>query len=752
MPRAVTTKVYRSFVKGLITEASPLTYPPDASLDEDNCILYRKGNRTRRLGFDFEDDFEYNSLGAFTEHAIMEYRWETVSNVANLNFLVVQAGHKLHFYDMAAEPLSSGLKSFSVDLSDFTAPNASDPENCQVAMVGGKGLLFVSGSQFEPFYVEYKQDQDTILTKKIYVLIRDFKGVDDSLANSEEPTFLTNLHHYNLRNQGWLDPGSGSGSIGTVYYYNQFGELASYAGPPSTPITTYYNQFKRYPPNSKQWWVGKNQNNQNFNPEFISKYFTGNNRAPRGHFVLNAFYKDRSAMSGVAGIPVESVDERPPTISFFSGRVWYGLNGDVFYSQVCDDKSKAGFCYQEADPTNEDMSDLIATDGGVVPIPECGKVVRLFPAGSGMMVFATNGIWYISGTTAGFSATDISVSKISPIGCESPNSIVEAEGQIFWWSKVGIMGMNPKTGIFGPIDGSFEKLNISETTIQTFYNENIPEDAKPYVKAVFDASSNTIQWLFRDNTLTGNYRYNRVLNFDVTLGAFYPWTVTSTPNAHIIGIFTTPRLNAVYNETDVVNSVFQTVTNSSASDVVIDLLNTEARQTFIKYLVIAGTEYTFGTFNNDNYCDWETYLGTGLSYMSFIETGEELLEDTMRKKQTPYVFTYFQRTEENFVDPDADDIYTVDKPSSCYMQIKWDWADTATSGKWSTKFQAYRHRRVPVLNPNDPIFDTGFSVVMSKHKIRGWGRAMRFRFECDEIGKNFNLLGWAAEVSGTTKV
>ena len=57
MSRAETAKIYRTFVKGLITEASPLTYPENASIDEDNMILYRKGNRSRRLGIDFESGY-----------------------------------------------------------------------------------------------------------------------------------------------------------------------------------------------------------------------------------------------------------------------------------------------------------------------------------------------------------------------------------------------------------------------------------------------------------------------------------------------------------------------------------------------------------------------------------------------------------------------------------------------------------------------------------------------------------------------
>lgn len=39
-----------NFVGGLVTEASPLTFPENASLDEKNFVLNRDGSRRRRLG------------------------------------------------------------------------------------------------------------------------------------------------------------------------------------------------------------------------------------------------------------------------------------------------------------------------------------------------------------------------------------------------------------------------------------------------------------------------------------------------------------------------------------------------------------------------------------------------------------------------------------------------------------------------------------------------------------------------------
>ena len=726
MARAKTNRLYRTFVKGLITEAGALTYPPDASIDEDNCVIFRKGNRSRRLGMDFEDSYALSVYSSPGTYSTRTYRWESVNNDANVNFLVHRIGTSIYFYDLSQSSLSSGLKSFSVDLTSFVAPNITQLEFGEVSMVGGKGYLFVVGEKLEPFLVEYDPDTDSISTQRIYIQIRDFQGVNDGLANDEEPATLTNLHKYNLMNQGWLDPRN-AGSGATVDYFDQFGGIDTYAGPTTGVINQYFAHWSKYPANNKQWWVAKHATTGVFTPDILATFFNGTTRAPRGHFVLDAFYKDRTAVSGVDSIPVEAVTDRPPTVSFFAGRVWYACNSTVYFSQVLDDKAKAGFCYQEADPTSEDISDLIASDGGVIPIPEMAKAVKLVPIGSGLLVFGTNGIWYVSGTQAGFTATDISVSKINPIGTDSPDSVVEAEGQVFWWSRVGIIGMSQKSGMFGPVEGSFERSNVSEQTIQSFYIHDIPESSKSYAKGVYDPATNSIQWLFRSGATPSVYMYDRVLTFDLTLGAFYPWTV-STPGPYISDIFTTLSLNELTDQESI-------------------------RSTFIKYLCAvpqAGAyKYTFGYFKSAKFADWFTFNGVGAPYMSFVETGYELLEDAMRKKQAPHVFCYFRRTEENYVA--AGDDYTVDKPSSCYFQVKWDWAHTSTSNKWSSKVQVYRHRRQPGFLDEDLTFDTGFPIVISKNKVRGSGKAIQFRFESDEIGKDFDLLGWAVPFEGNTE-
>jgi hypothetical protein len=83
--------------------------------------------------------------------------------------------------------------------------------------------------------------------------------------------------------------------------------------------------------------------------------------------------------------------------------------------------------------------------------------------------------------------------------------------------------------------------------------------------------------------------------------------------------------------------------------------------------------------------------------------------------------------------------------------VKWDWANTSNSNKWSSKIQVYRHRRLPQFSEDDLTFDTGFPIIVSKNKVRGSGKAIQFRFESDEIGKDFDLLGWAVPFEGNTE-
>lgn len=514
------------------------------------------------------------------------------------------------------------------------------------------------------------------------------------------------------------------------------------------PISAFFSAIGRYPGNNKQWWVAKATADDpttgvvmgDFQPSVLDKTYSGNNRAPRGHFILNAYTKDRAAVSGIADIPSDSETTRPNTVTFYSGRVWYASGSNVYYSRIIEHKHQVGMCYQEADPTSEDISDLIDSDGGQVTIPEAHSITRLLPFNNGVFVFAINGVWFISGGDSRFSATNINVDKVSNFGTKYSNTIVQVDDTVYWWSEVGIQALQQSSGQFGPIPGKFGNTNIAEQTIQSFYN-SIPDTCKVSAKACYDTRNNTVQWVYSSDSGAAR-RYDSVLIFDVTLQAFYPWAVSYESGfPQIVGVFLDiGTLSSTIIE-KVVDNSSNIVTANDGSEVSISVTDSQTvnRPTNLTYVTKVGNQLTFSKFNNRNFSDWQTYDGTGLPYNSFVETGYELNNDAIRKKEAVRVFVFFRRT-----DNDVEGV-----PSSCKMITKWEWSGNVNSNRWSREVEVYRPSRF--LESPDTSIEENFPVLVSNNKVRGNGKAVQFRFGTDEIGRNFDLLGWSVLFAGNTK-
>lgn len=758
MSQAKTNKLYRTFLKGLVTEASPLTFPPDTSYDEDNCLIFVAGNRSRRLGIDFEEDYAFSDYGLSEDnavnHALIEYVWRNVQDVEGLDFLCHQSGNKVYFYNCSGTPVSANQKSFSVDLSLYTVAGYVGAETVPVQMISGKGYLFIASSCINPLIVEYDPLTDTISVDTIEILIRDFDGVDDTLAVDEEPTTLSNEHKYNLMNQGWVATATQTVSSPTLF--GKFRQLT----PPNTTTTVdiiqkYKTVIGKYPGNNKQWFLGKVEIEADgyrpgdFNPTLLNKVHVGNSRAPRGHFIYSAFNKDRSAVSGIPGLAVAQEATRPSTIAFASGRIFYGHTNNVYFSQILSEKHKAGLCFQDNDPTAEDLSDLLDNDGGVIPIPVADKIVLTKEVSNGIMVFANNGVWLISGGEKGFSATDYQITKVSAIGTDAPHSIVDTENHIYWWSKTGIQRLEQQQGMFGST-GAFTSVNLTENTIDRLIKD-IPATLRKYVKGAFDYGTNTVHWLYADAVVGKSYFYNKFINFNIVTESFFPWSLPSESFPYVTGLYVTSDINRIDN--DQIIYVDSDVVYVNSEEVIIEGTQLSAKDSFINYVVaysnVSTYFFTMGNFTNDNYVDWEKWDDEGSEYNSFVETGYEILDDATRNKAIIYLQPFFRQTEENFI-PDGDD-YTLDQQSSCYLTTKWDWSNTSASNKWSTKIQAYRLQRVPPVDPSNLSLNTGFKIVTTKNKIRGTGRAIQFRFECSEANRNFDLLGWQVFYTGVTE-
>lgn len=759
MSRAATNKLYTNFSKGLVTEVSPLAYPENASIDEDNCEILSNGDRVRRFGFDRITTVDALPTKMITttvanDRRIHSHVWTTVDNNPDLDFLVVFINGTIYFYEITGvgdELPAYTEKAFTIDLSSYklSTATASDVDNSHVSFASGKGELFIVNKYIEPLRVQFFDgEEETFVVSTITIKVRDHYGIEDGLGVEEEPTTLSAEHHYNLLNQGWLFPGgtSSSGSAGAdplitppgqlgrrftqrdyltydyVPVFNVDGTTPSNAG----PIQQYFTAIGRYPSNAKVWWAGKDAEG-NFDPQLLLKTFFGNTRAARGHFVINAFAKNRSEVSTIAGLDTETINTRPEAICFTSGRVFFGHESTVYMSPVLETTDRVGQCYQEADPTSEDISDLIPTDGGFIEIPDADHILSLKPLADGIVVLARNGVWFINSGGQGFTAIDYTINKVSDIGIQARESAVIAGEMLFWWTKQGIQVITPATGQFGAIPGKFQQQNITEQTIKTFYNE-INEFTRDSVKGAYDPSSNAVYWLYKNEA---NTRERKILKFDLRFNAFIPSTITGTtvvPMDLFIGQYYVknaqyPTFLTFLGIQKRWNSPSQSYRDFLCNCQFVERRYVDGKDGFDNHRGTIGGEFPDPDYIKDN-------------YESYIESGYEVMEDGLRKKQTPFLGVFFKKQ-----------FNLSGVSSSCFMLVKWSWSNNESSNKWHGPIQVYRPRTTPALASLDEDY---YDVIYSRNKVRGSGRAIQFRFYENRENYAFRLTGWHAFYQGNT--
>ena len=84
--------------------------------------------------------------------------------------------------------------------------------------------------------------------------------------------------------------------------------------------------------------------------------------------------------------------------------------------------------------------------------------------------------------------------------------------------------------------------------------------------------------------------------------------------------------------------------------------------------------------------------------------------------------------------------------NSCKMIGRWDYANPNT-GKQTEGKEIYRFNSLMLDNVGDSEADYGYTVIETKNKVRGSGKALSLRFESSE-GKDFELLGWSLDITG----
>jgi len=741
-------KAFRSFVKGLITEANQLTFPENASIDEANFVLNRDGSRFRRLGLDYETAYALTSSG-YTADDIKEGKqsfhvWESPGGDTTVSLGVVRIKDKLWFMNLLTTSPSANLKNSGSPVTLSGLAN-SDIETSVI----NNNCIIVSKDLSKPVLLKYDPSTGEVSQSEITLEIRDIYGVDDGLFLDTRPTTLSSQHKYNLRNQGW------NKNIVTA--------------PGTDALDYHYAETGQYPSNSDTWTLGKISNAtssdyEKYDPDTLVKNSQSNYQIAKGSFIIDAFDRGTSRMDKsdvTSGLPTDKEEGRISTITSYAQRIFYSgiessvANGDdkspnysgyIFFSKVIKNDEDLGKCHQEADPTDPGINDLITTDGGSIQIPDITRVVKIIASQASVLVFCENGVWEVYGDTGGFVATSFQASKVSTNGILNPNSVININGNFVYWSKAGIYLLKPDTA-----SGRFAAQSISLTSIQKLYLE-IPEVGKNNCKGFYDEKENTIRYLYNDSTdyTTLNYpnKYNKELIYDLTLGAWYKNEISdiSGTSPYIADYINIPGYSISTREETVLRGTDTVLVTSGDTVVATDDVPI-SRTTQFSFLTITGTSFTVSKYSDDSFVDWKTADGVGANYSSYIYTGYELFGDVMRTKQIPYLFLYLQKTEDGFKASGTDLVLT--KQSSCNVQAQWGWSNSAANGKWGRPFEAYRLlRNYTPSGASDP-FDSGESMVVTKNKLRGSGKSISL-YIYSSLGKDMRLLGWGYPVTLTT--
>jgi hypothetical protein len=404
----------------------------------------------------------------------------------------------------------------------------------------------------------------------------------------------------------------------------------------------------------------------------------------------------------------------PSCVAFFAGRSWFSgyndpsLGSKVFFSQIVDTPDKFKNCHQTNDPASDKYPDLLATDGGVINIPEMNRVIAMFNFQSQLLILANNGIWIVSGNSAGiFSATDYGVKKISSIGCTSPGSVVDVKGLPIWWGEDGIYTVkydaNYNSTVVEP---------ITEGTIKQFFLGIVAHN-RQYASSAYDKFNDVVYWTY-NNATSGNftsakyYVFNSILCLNMKTGAFYPWTISTS------------------------GTVLQSVRG-------VAYIQDGNRQKTPK-MVFPITYTRGGTYRltmaeayNTSYKDWTSYktLTTNtndeVDYSSYFIAGYRLDGQAMLHFQNNYLYTYMAQVAN----------------SSLFMQGLYEFTSSASSHKWTTAQQVY--------NSKTDLGRTYHDTKVSRRMVRGSGKTLRLKYY-SETAKPFTCTGWGLYISGNDRV
>jgi hypothetical protein len=805
LAQQVNLKPVNTFNKGLITEATVMTFPEGASSDELNCDLLKNGARQRRRGIQFEENFQESSFTVNSGDFVHKENWQNVSGIGGTEFLVVQVNEMVYFYDKSTNPVSASLKPFSINLNDYAVGNEFSVNETLISTASITGSLVIVSAAIDPIVVEYFPSSNSISVEKIDIRIRDFEylGMSSNITfvsrSSNVVTITTNTSHelavndqvqincslgefnglyivtstptsttfrYSLTGPN-LSQTAATGFVYESYWdsntekfptritrnyqydlYNMGWAEQGVFGNRNNPYTFWRsnnNGFNRsdYPPRNKPWWVGRIASANYFDfPSFINVK-QGSTLAPNGRYILNFFNQNRSgATTGAPPGAISGLTTIVETARFNSTEAYAGR---VWYAGLNSAKNGGKIFFTKVIEDKQDFGYCYQKAD-----PTSQDTAGLVDSDGGYIVIpdANNIVALFSTGSVLYVLANNGVWIIGGV-----DQVFKAtEYYVNKLSNFGILNKNTLVNVSGtPIYWSTNGIYAITTELDKPSVQNISEP----IKTFYDSIST-------ENKIEASSVFDRLNNKIYWLYPSESETVLNKKNKILIldmnlqAYFPWEVKDTTGTSPYILDAYFLSGLGSSPVDFNVlvgdDQVIDDSSNTVIQTITSSGSTQTEIKFivrtagGKITFAEFSNrnFLDWGSAdYSSYAETGYDFMGSATLKKNTPYITTYLKRTEQNFVASGGG--YEADYPSACLLTTKWDLS--GDSSRWSNPSQVYRLMNYPTANPNNLTFSYPYDTIVARTKIRGKGRVMRMRFE-SESGKDFYLIGWEI-VSGS---
>ena len=754
-----------TFSGGLITDASPINFPPNTCKDMDNIVLGRNGRNQRRLGMRYEASYveTTTSQSSNSNLAFNTFKWENAGGDPDKALMVIQCGTEFNVYDLDNTPVSTA--------AIYTKAYTSIPSTQRISFSTADGYLVAVNGDGTIYTYEF-DGVTTITENTVRLLTRDLWGVDAvttgttpiDLREGKNVTYRPSSsitpdgHIYNLRNQSW----------GTERIPNQDdGERAE------DPLADFRSEAGRFPSNADSVnnalypdaSDGSNPKVDRFWKKDAVENRVTNFEVARGHYIIDVLDRGASRLEGIQysldnqnltnyniTLPDDVTNGGAKISTEYAGRIFYGgftgavtdgddkspnLSSYIFWSRLVRDRSDIHQCYQIADPTDKDDPELVADDGGFTRIDGAYNILGLVSTGSSLIIVAQNGVWrLLGGSDYGFAADNYVVERLSDVSCRSPDSIVYVDGSVVFWGDNGIYRVG--TDQFG----DWKVVSLTRDRIQTLYDA-IPSPDKEAAFGVFDKFDRKIRWLY--NNRIGSASETKELVLDVDLDAFYKNSINSISSG-LPKVVAMAEINPFESSADTENVTVNgaQVQVNTVDDVQVTASVATGTIREIVYVTLTQlspvVKYTLSTYRATDFLDFFDYDSTGVDAAAYIITGEFPIGDYQRRKQAK-LMCHLERTEDGTEDIGGG-VLAATSQSSCMVQARWDWSDSANSNRWTVPRQFYRYKKTYTPADVNDDWDNGYDVIVTSDTLRGHGRALSLRFYT-EAGKDMRLNGWS---------